>query len=175
MLKVGFTLVPYIYLGDVGMWDDKGRLKIIDRAKNIFKLAQGEYIAPEKIENVYIKHELVAQMFCYGESLQPTLIAIVVPDKEIFVKWAKDNNYPGEYKEQLVNETVKAAYFKELNAFARSSDLKGFECVRAIYLEENMFSVENDLLTPTFKLKRHEAKKKYKQELEKMYASLAEK
>jgi long-chain acyl-CoA synthetase len=158
-----------------GMWDELGRLKIIDRAKNIFKLAQGEYIAPEKIEGVYGKHELVAQMFCYGDSLKPQLVAIVVPDKEVFEKWAKEQNFPGEYKEQVANETVVAAFFKEINAFARSSDLKGFECVRAISLESELFSVENELLTPTFKLKRHEAKKKYLATIEGLYAKLEDK
>lgn len=47
-----------------------GTLKIIDRKKHIFKLAQGEYIAPEKIENIYLRSEPVAQVFVYGESLQ---------------------------------------------------------------------------------------------------------
>ena len=157
------------------MWDDLGRLKIIDRAKNIFKLAQGEYIAPEKIEGVYGKHELVAQMFVFGDSLKPALVAIVVPDKEVFEKWAKEQSFPGEYKEQVSNQTVVASFFKEINSFARSSDLKGFECVRAISLEHEMFSVENDLLTPTFKLKRHEAKKKYLVIIEELYAKLEEK
>jgi long-chain acyl-CoA synthetase len=47
-----------------------GTLKIIDRKKHIFKLAQGEYIAPEKIENIYLRSEPVAQVFVHGESLQ---------------------------------------------------------------------------------------------------------
>ena len=58
------------------------RLKFIDRKKNIFKLAQGEYIAPEKIENVQALSQFVAQSFVYGDSVQPHLIGIIVPDEE---------------------------------------------------------------------------------------------
>ena len=54
----------WFHTGDIGTWLPRGRLKLIDRKKNIFKLAQGEYVAPEKIENIYVRSTLVAQ--CFG-------------------------------------------------------------------------------------------------------------
>lgn len=65
--------------GDIGqIVYPEGRLQIIDRKKNIFKLSQGEYIAPEKLENAYINtHHEMGDIFVYGDSLKSCLIAIV--------------------------------------------------------------------------------------------------
>ncbi|KAI8815019.1 hypothetical protein BJ742DRAFT_782010 [Cladochytrium replicatum] len=168
-----FTPDGWLRTGDIGQWDSKGRLQIVDRVKNIFKLAQGEYIAPEKIENVYIKHELVAQAFVYGDSLQAQLVAIIVPDEETFVKWADGKFGAGRgYAKHAADDAVRKALCKELEAFGKKNDLKGFENIKALYIDTKEFSMENGLFTPTFKLKRHEAKKYYETQIAEMYAEL---
>jgi len=163
----------WCHSGDIGMWDERGRLVIIDRVKNIFKLAQGEYVAPEKIENVYTKHDLVAQAFVYGDSLQASVVGVIVPDEETFVPWAKQLGYEKPFAELCQDEELKKKFLSVLAAHGKSNDLKGFENIRALFLESTLFSVENDLFTPTFKLKRHDAMKKYRSQIDDMYAKLA--
>ncbi|CAG8530024.1 11547_t:CDS:2 [Paraglomus brasilianum] len=163
----------WFHTGDIGMWDDQGHLKIIDRVKNIFKLAQGEYIAPEKIEIVYQKHELVAQAFVHGESLQASLVGIIVPDEEQLLIWAKKNGHEGKSFEELCKSPEVNTYILQaLTKFGKQNDLKGFENVKKIYLCSEPFSVQNDLFTPTFKLKRHQAKQRFQSQINAMYAEL---
>lgn len=165
----------WCFTGDIGYWDEKGRLRIIDRVKNIFKLAQGEYIAPEKIEIVYAKHEIISQSFVYGDSLQSTLVSIIVPDKAPFMKWASTAGFSATktFEELCTDPAVCKAVQKVLEAYGRSNGLKGFENVKAVSLDTEPFSAENGILTPTFKLKRHDAKIKYKSVIDQMYSSMA--
>ncbi|KAI8575419.1 hypothetical protein K450DRAFT_261931 [Umbelopsis ramanniana AG] len=162
----------WLHTGDIGLFDECGRLAIIDRLKNIFKLSQGEYIAPEKIEGVYQKHELIAQAFVYGDSLQSTLVGIIHPDKDELLKWAKAKpEYSDKSFEELCGDAaVNKDVLSAMGAFGKQNGLKGFEQVKKIYLTADEFTVDNDLLTPTFKLKREVAKKKFASEIEAMYA-----
>ena len=70
----------WLHTGDIGAIMPNGTLKIVDRKKNIFKLSNGEYIAPEKLENVYSNSPQIAQIYVHGDSDQPHAVAIVVPD-----------------------------------------------------------------------------------------------
>jgi long-chain acyl-CoA synthetase len=160
----------WLHTGDIGLFDQANRLVIIDRLKNIFKLSQGEYIAPEKIEGVYQKHELVAQAFIYGDSMQSSLVGVIVPDKQPFEQWIASKSFSNS---DLSSAEVQKELIKELNAFGKQSDLKGFELIRAVHLTFDEFTIDNDLLTPTFKLKREQAKDVYQEEIKTMYASLS--
>ena len=88
--KEAFDEDGWVCTGDVGIIFPNGAVKVVDRAKNIFKLAQGEYIAPEKLENIYVQCSLIAQIFVYGDSLQSFLLSVVVVDPDVLKKWATD-------------------------------------------------------------------------------------
>jgi len=162
----------WLHTGDIGMWCEQGNLKIIDRKKNIFKLAQGEYIAPEKIENIYIRSSAAMQVFLHGDSLQAFLLVFAVPDPETFVSWCAENGFKGTHEELCKNEAVKKAVLADLVAIGKKDNLKSFEQAKAIHLDSDPWSVEKDLLTPTFKSKRPQLEKYYKTEIEQMYVEL---
>lgn len=160
----------WLHTGDVGEWLPNGTLKIIDRVKHIFKLSQGEYVAPEKIEQIYGLSTLTAQVFVYGDSLKDFPVAIVVPDEEVFVSWAERNGWKGTMEELCQNEDVNKAVLKDLISVGKENELRGFEQVKAVHLHHELFSVENDLLTPTMKNKRPQLKKRFAEEIDALYA-----
>ncbi len=85
--EVALDQFGWLHTGDIGELLPGGALRIIDRKKNIFKLSQGEYIAPERIERLLETCSLVAQAYVHGDSIQDHIVAIIVPDHEVLEKW----------------------------------------------------------------------------------------
>ncbi|NWX46425.1 ACSL6 ligase, partial [Steatornis caripensis] len=163
----------WLHTGDIGKWLPNGTLKIIDRKKHIFKLAQGEYIAPEKIENIYIRSDPVAQIYVHGDSLQAFLVGIVVPDSEVMPGWAKKRGFDGTYAELCKNKELQQAILEDMVRLGKESGLHSFEQVKAIYIHSDMFSVQNGLLTPTLKAKRPELRDYFKKQIKELYSSIS--
>uniref|UniRef100_A0A670Y6V9 Long-chain-fatty-acid--CoA ligase n=1 Tax=Pseudonaja textilis TaxID=8673 RepID=A0A670Y6V9_PSETE len=161
----------WLHTGDIGKWMPNNTLKIIDRKKNIFKLSQGEYIAPEKIENVYIRSPSVAQVFVHGDSLQSFLVGIVVPDEETLPALAENLGIKGSFEDLCKNSVVKNAVLMEMNNLGKEAGLKTFEQVKYIYLHPELFTVENGLLTPTLKSRRPDLVKCFRSQIDALYAS----
>ncbi|XP_066499414.1 long-chain-fatty-acid--CoA ligase 1 [Hoplias malabaricus] len=163
----------WLHTGDVGQWLPNGTLRIIDRKKHIFKLSQGEYIAPEKIENVYSRSVPVLQVFVHGDSLQSFLVGVVVPDPEVFANWAKDRGFVGSYAELCQNPDVKKAVLRDMTAVGKEAGLKSFEQVKDLYLHPEMFSISNGLLTPTLKSRRVDLRRVFSEQIQLMYSTAA--
>nr|KAF6346880.1 hypothetical protein mPipKuh1_010619 [Pipistrellus kuhlii] len=161
----------WLHTGDIGKWLPAGTLKIIDRKKHIFKLAQGEYVAPEKIENIYSRSDPVAQIYVHGDSLQAFLVGIVVPDPEVMPSWAQKRGIEGTYTELCANKEVKKAILEDMVRLGKESGLHSFEQVKAIHIHSDMFSVENGLLTPTLKAKRPELREYFKKQIQELYST----
>uniref|UniRef100_A0A672PGY0 Arachidonate--CoA ligase n=1 Tax=Sinocyclocheilus grahami TaxID=75366 RepID=A0A672PGY0_SINGR len=161
----------WVHTGDIGRWLPNGTLKIVDRKKHIFKLAQGEYIAPEKIENIYIRSEAVVQAFVHGDSLQACLVAIIVPDPDFLPGWAKKRGIEGSYEELCKNKEVKKAILEDIVKLGKESGLKSFEQVKDIALHTEMFSIQNGLLTPTLKTKRADLRNCFRNLIDELYSN----
>ncbi|KAG6621249.1 Long chain acyl-CoA synthetase 7, peroxisomal [Phytophthora cinnamomi] len=165
----------WFHTGDIGCWNADGTLSIIDRKKNIFKLSQGEYVAAEKIEGVYLKSKYVAQVFVYGDSLQSCLVAIVVPDPEMAEAWGHSKGLSGEHLTvaQLVhNAAFQKEVQEDMHATGKEAQLRGFEFVKKVHFHPDAFSMEDGLITPTFKLKRPQLKARFQTEIKHMYEEL---
>lgn len=162
--------------GDIATFDQNGRIVIIDRVKNFFKLSQGEYITPEKVENTYLaSNHLLTQIFVHGDSLKNYLVGVAGIQPESFKKFLKsdfdieviDDNH---LKLHLDDPKVKEKLLKILNENAMGKGtLQGFEKLHNLYFDFEPLKVEDEVLTPTFKLKRVQAVKKFREVLEKLY------
>jgi len=162
----------WLHSGDVGVWTPEGQLKIVDRKKNIFKLAQGEYVSAEKIENVINQSLLIGQTFVHGDSFQNYLVAIVVPDEESIRTWAKSNSpdvATASFSEVCKSDQLKHEILSEIRRLSKANGLHGFETVKAVHLEPEIFTAERGLVTPTFKLKRPQLKDYYTKQIDEMY------
>ncbi len=162
----------WCHTGDIGLWTTDGKLKIIDRKKNIFKLSQGEYVAAEKIENILARSSFVLQSFVYGDSLKNKLVCIIVPDPETIVPWGEKQGLGGDIKSICASQKAKTMILKDITKQCKAAKLKGFEFPRNLYLFAEQFSVDNKLLTPTFKLKRPQARDFFQSQIDTMYAEL---
>lgn len=161
----------WLHSGDIGTILPNGALKITDRRKNIFKLSIGEYIAPDKLQEIYKTVRGVSDIYVHGESLKSVLVGVVFSEKPALLSVAKELGIEGSYEELCVNEDINKWFIQQLAAKQKEANLKGFERVVKIYISPKGFD-ELDLLTTTFKIKRHIAKDHFQSVIDTLYVGL---
>ncbi|MGN6336164.1 AMP-binding protein, partial [Mycobacterium sp.] len=149
----------YYRTGDVFAETAPDRLVYVDRRNNVLKLAQGEFVTLAKLEAVFGNSPLIRQIYVYGNSSQPYLLAVVVPTEEALA----DNDI----------ESLKPKIADSLQKVAREANLQSYEVPRDFIIETSPFTLENGLLTGIRKLAWPKLKQHYGERLEQIYADLA--
>lgn len=155
--------------GDIGEIHADGSIKIIDRKKDLLKLAHGEYVSLARVETTLMTCPLVDNICVYGNSFETFLVALVVPAPKALADLAKKVGVTGEFEELCGNKAVVAEFVKELQAHGKKGKLEKFEIPQKITLCTEVWTPAMDLLTEAMKLKRRPIENKYKADIDRMY------
>jgi long-chain acyl-CoA synthetase len=158
----------WLHTGDVGHIDAKGRLVITDRKKDLIVNDKGDNVSPQKIEGMLTLQPEIIQAMVSGDK-RPYLVGLVVPDPEWLASWAVTNGEKADIRNlcnvPAVTRAIQAAVDR-VNA-----QLSVIEKVRRVTLACDAFTIENEMLTPSLKIKRHKIREAYGAKLDALYKS----
>ncbi len=156
----------WFHTGDIGHIDADGYLFITDRKKDLIVSAGGKKIAPQRVEGIFKNSLFISQVVLYGDAM-PYCVALITLDIQAVTEWLKGKqlNATQPYsKDKEIKELIKA----EVERY--NTELSNFETVKKFTIIDEDFTIENGLLTPTLKVKRKEVVKRYKDQIEELYA-----
>ena len=162
----------YFHTGDVGrLFPNLGNgLKVVDRVKEIFKLSQGEYIVPAKLESIYYQCPYIKQIMVYGNSNMNNIIAIINPDLN---RCSQDLGIPlEEINKDEENPNLKDLIRKDLQKYASEAKFNGLEKIKYMVLTFEGFTINNGCMTPTMKIIRKKVELKFKERIDKIYKEI---
>jgi long-chain acyl-CoA synthetase len=157
----------YFHTGDIGEIDSEGFLKITDRKKEMFKTSGGKYIAPQLIENTMKQSRFIEQIMVIGDG-EKMPAAFIQPNFDFLTDWAKRKNIESTNTEDLcANPKVIARIQEEVDTY--NEKFGNWERIKRFELTPEVWSIENEQLTPTLKLKRKNIKARYQDLYDKIY------
>lgn len=188
----------WLHTGDIVEELGPKNLRIIDRLKNIFKMAQGEFVSPAKIEDILISSKYIFQAYVYGNIKRSFLLAVIVPNATLVKKFAisegilefssnQNNTRIDEIKNNELddlspltdeeknilksNEKIKKLLLEEIEKVSMKGSLLPYEIPKDIIIDFEPFDPDK-LLTPSMKVKRFECEKYYFNQLEELYEKI---
>ena len=160
----------WLYTGDIAAIDDEGYISITGRKKDIIVNSGGDNIAPQRIEGFLTLQPEIGQAMVHGDK-RPHLVALIVPDADFAGEWARANGAEASLPALCGNDAFRAAVGEAIERI--NADLSVIERVRRFILAREPFSVANELMTPTLKVKRHKVREIYGQKLDALYREQA--
>lgn len=120
---------------------------------------------------MYSRSTYIGQIFVTGDSYNTFLVAVIVPRPDTAKKWAEAKGLNLTYEQICANNDFKLDILRDLEKVGKEAKRNGLEMIKNAHLTPAQFSIENDTMTPTQKIKRYQAGKMYEAEIKKMYAS----
>ena len=151
----------WLHTGDIGDIDAKGRIAITDRKKDLIINDKGDNVAPQKVEGMLTLQGEIAQAMIAGDR-RPYMVAVIVPDSDWTQDWRAANG--GAATDDPAYRAAVGAAIERVNA-----DLSVTERVRRFILADAPFTIENEQLTPSLKIRRHVLRQVYGERLDGLY------
>jgi long-chain acyl-CoA synthetase len=156
----------WLHTGDVGNLDDKGRIRITDRKKDLIVNDKGDNVSPQKVEGMMTLQAEIGQAMVHGDR-RPYLVGLLVPDAEWTREWAqaagRAADDPGLRDDPAYLAALRAAVDRV------NEELSVTEKVRRFILADQPFSVDNEQMTPSMKIRRHVIRAAYQERLDALY------
>jgi long-chain acyl-CoA synthetase len=156
----------WLHTGDIGLIDEKGRIKITDRKKDIIVNDKGDNVAPQRVEGILTLQPEILQAMISGDK-RPYVVGLIVPDPEWALEWARGQGMRYNFSELQDNPQFRAAVRAAVDRV--NKDLSVIEKVRQFEFVDEAFTIDNGEMTPSMKIRRHVIRDRYKARIDRMY------
>lgn len=158
----------WLHTGDIGEFDQKGRIRITDRKKDIIVNDKGENVSPQKVEGMLTLQPEIVQAMVSGDK-RPHLVGLIVPDPEWAAEWAVANDIRYDMKSLCDLPAFRSAVMDAVDRV--NKQVSTTEKVRNITLTPDGFTIDNEMLTPSLKIRRHVIRQVYGERIDALYRS----
>jgi long-chain acyl-CoA synthetase len=156
----------WLCTGDIGHVDGRGRIVITDRKKDMIVNDKGDNVAPQRVEGMLTLQPEIAQAMVAGDK-RPYLVALIVPDAEWALEWARSEGEKFDLKALQDLPAFRAAVRAAIDRV--NQDLSVIEKVRQFAFANEAFTIDNEEMTPSLKIRRHKLKERYGARLDGLY------
>lgn len=158
----------WLHTGDIGHLDEAGRIVITDRKKDMIVNDKGDNVAPQKIEGMLTLQPEIAQAMVSGDK-RPYIVGLIVPDAEWALEWARANDEKFDMTALQDLPAFKSAVRAAIDRV--NKDLSVIEKVRQFAFADEAFTIENEEMTPSMKIRRHKIRDRYQERIDGLYRS----
>jgi long-chain acyl-CoA synthetase len=156
----------WLHTGDIGHVDDRGRIVITDRKKDMIVNDKGDNVSPQKIEGMLTLQPEIAQAMVIGDK-RPYIAGLIVPDAEWALEWARTQDEKFDFRALQDLPAFRSAIRAAIDRV--NLDLSVIEKVRSFAFADEAFSIDNEEMTPSLKIRRHKLKERYGARLDALY------